>query len=162
MRQRHLVRSSWLVSMLAALVLGGVLGSSDIATALDSGPTITATSGLCMQRIFLGSDTATVQSANALNCTAEDIKISEVESASCIGANCFSSTSCINNKEFTLEAAFKVNVTSANRYDATFFFRTDGGSETQVIKGQAVEVGAYGSGPNVTGECSMSWLTPPP
>jgi hypothetical protein len=162
MRQRNLVRSWWVVSMLAALVLGGVLGSSDIATAVESGTTITATDGLCMQRIFLGSDTATVASSNALNCTAEDIKISSVEDAKCVGAGCFSATSCINNQNFTLDAAFQVSVTSNARYDATFFFRTDGTSETQIIKGKAQEVGAYGSGANASGECSMSWLTPPP
>jgi hypothetical protein len=161
---RHLVRSSWLVSILAALVLGGVLGISDIATAQVSGPTITAEDGLCMQRIFLGSDSATVASSNALNCTAEDIKISLVESGTCVVADggCFSTSSCINNQNFTLDAKFQMQVTSANRYDATFFFRTDGTSETQNIKGQAVEVGAYGSGANASGECSMSWLTPPP
>jgi hypothetical protein len=148
--------------MLAALVVGGVLGSSDSATAVDSGPTVSATDGLCMQRIFLGSDSATVASSNALNCTAEDIKISAVESASCVGAGCFSATSCIKNQNFTLDAAFGLNVTANARYDATFFFRTDGASETQIIKGQAQEVGAYGSGTGATGECSLSWLTNPP
>jgi hypothetical protein len=163
MRQRHLVRGSWLVAILAALVLGGVLGSSDIATAAVSGPTITDTDGLCMQRIFLGSDTATVASSNALNCTAEDIKIATVTSGKCVGTiadGCFSESSCIKNQTFTLDATFLVNVTSANRYDATFFFRTDGTSETQIIKGQAQEVGAYGSGQNASGACSMSWLNP--
>jgi hypothetical protein len=155
------------VSMLAALVLGGVLGSSDIATAQD-GPTISDpdgsdTLGICMQRIFLGNDTATVASSNALNCTAEDIKIAQVTKGECLGGvadGCFSKTSCINNQFFTLDATFQVVVTSANRYDATFFFRTDGVSETQIIKGKAQEVGAYGSGPTVTGACSMSWLNP--
>jgi hypothetical protein len=163
MRQRNLVGSWWLVSMLAALVLGGVLGSSDIATAQDDGTTISAPGGLCMQRIFIGSDGTAVAPSNALNCTAEDIKIAQVISGTCVGGvadGCFSADSCINNQFFTLDATFQVVVTSANRYDATFFFRTDGESETQIIKGQAQEVGAYGSGPTVTGACSMSWLDP--
>ena len=65
-----------------------------------------------MQRTFGGP---MVTGANRLNCTANDIAIARVVSASpCTGTM------------FDLTATFEVNVNANSRYDAGFYFRTDG------------------------------------
>jgi hypothetical protein len=83
-----------------------------------------------------------VTSANKLNCTANDIRLSK--------AIRVSPTSCIAGSTFDLDATFEVQVTANSRYDAGFFFRIDGGDN------------ARGDGVNAAGTCSLSALTPPP
>jgi hypothetical protein len=123
------------VGMLA-LVLGGLLWSITPASAADSGPTVDGE--ICMQKVF-GTPVAP---SNRVNCTANDISLSQVISVS--------PTSCIKGTTFDLEATFEVTVTANARYDAGFFFRKDGG------------LNARGDGASATGECSLSALTPPP
>jgi hypothetical protein len=89
-----------------------------------------------MQKVF-GTP---VTSANKLNCTANDIRLSRATSVS--------PASCIEGEKFDLTATFETNVTANARYDAGFFFRIDGGAN------------ARGDGSNATGTCSLSALTP--
>jgi hypothetical protein len=109
-----------------------LLGS--YANASDDGPTISPAG--CMQKQF----GVPVTGANKLNCTANDIKLSR--------AIAVSQDSCISGTTFDLTATFEVNVTANARYDAGFFFRTDGG------------LSARGDGTNATGVCSLSALEP--
>lgn len=103
-----------------------------------NGETITA-EDICMQKIF----GAPVTGSNRLNCTANDIRLSE--------AIRVSPETCIAGETIPLlSATFLVNVTANSRYDAGFFFRTDGTGT------------ARGTGTNATGECSLSMLEPPP
>jgi hypothetical protein len=102
---------------------------------------ITASGDLCMQEVFGG---ATIKSSNLLNCTANDIALS--------GVSDFSPASCEEGTSFTLTATFKVNVTANARYDAGFFFRTDGGASAR---------GDGTVGQPVTGTCSLSQLVVP-
>jgi hypothetical protein len=92
-----------------------------------------------MQRIFIGQ-TGNVTSSNKLNCTANDIRISR--------ATAVSPSSCIEGTHFDLTATFETIVTANARYDAGFFFRTDGGTS------------ARGDGNTASGVCSLSALTP--
>jgi hypothetical protein len=114
----------------AAALLMGVQSAS----AADSGPTVEGS--ICMQKVF-GTP---VSSSNLVNCTANDISLSDVISVS--------PSTCTRGSTFDLEATFAVDVTSRNRYDAGFFFRTDG------------EGTARGTGTLATGTCSLSALTP--
>lgn len=91
---------------------------------------------ICMQKIF-GTP---VTSSNKLNCTANDIRISEATEVS--------PSKCTAGTSFTLRGTFKTVVTANSRYDAGYFFRTDGGPN------------ARGDGSNATGQCSLSALTP--
>jgi hypothetical protein len=91
--------------------------------------------GLCMQKAF-GTP---VTPSNRINCTANDIRIS--------GATNVSPSSCILGTHFTLTGTFTTVVTANARYDASFFFRIDGGDN------------ARGTGVNATGICSLSRLT---
>jgi uncharacterized repeat protein (TIGR01451 family) len=89
-----------------------------------------------MQKVF-GTP---VTNANKLNCTANDIRLSRALSVS--------PSSCIEGTTIDLTATFETIVTANARYDAGFFFRTDGGAN------------ARGDGTNATGTCSLSALTP--
>lgn len=91
---------------------------------------------ICMQKVF-GTP---VSGSNKLNCTANDIKISEATEVS--------PKKCTLGTSFTLKGTFKTVVTANSRYDAGYFFRTDGGPN------------ARGDGTNATGQCSLSALTP--
>jgi hypothetical protein len=91
---------------------------------------------ICMQKVF----GAPVSGSNKLNCTAGDIRLSKATSVS--------PATCIKGTSFTLKATFETVVTASTRYDAGYFFRTDGGAN------------ARGDGTNATGECSLSALTP--
>jgi hypothetical protein len=94
-----------------------------------------------MQRTFMGPPPTTMTNANALNCTANDIRLSRATNVS--------PTSCIAGTTIPLlTATFEVSVTANTRYDAGFFFRVDG------------EGSARGDGPTASGTCSLSVLTP--
>ena len=88
-----------------------------------------------MQRAFGGP---TVTGANRLNCTANDIAIARAISAS--------PNTCTLGTTFDLTATFEVNVNANSRYDAGFYFRTDGGANAR--------------GP--VGTCSLTTLALPP
>lgn len=100
----------------------------------------TTVGAFCMQRVFMGP-TGTVSSANLVNCTANDISVAKALSVS--PAKCTAGTTIP-----LLTATFQVNVTANARYDAAFFFRTDGGAN------------ARGDGSTATGQCSMTQLDP--
>ena len=119
-----------------ALVAGAQLLTAQPASAVDNGPS--QTGAICMQKVF-GTP---VSNANALNCTANDIRISRATSVS--------PDTCILGTRFALTATFETIVTANSRYDAGFFFRIDGGPN------------ARGNGSSATGECSLSALTIPP
>jgi len=146
---RHVSRTGlrWLTASL--LIATAFLLNAPPATAADSGGTVTG-EGLCMQRIFLGNTTTTVTNSNQLNCTANDISIAKALSATCSGSGCVDANTCDEGQNFDLSATFQVNVTANARYDAGFFFRIDGGTN------------ARGDGSTASGQCSLSWLTPPP
>jgi hypothetical protein len=116
-----------------AIVTGAMLLGGHV-NAADDGPTISPAG--CMQKQF----GTLVDGSNRLNCTANDIKLSR--------AIAVSQDSCIAGTFFNLTATFEVNVTANSRYDAGFFFRTDGGAS------------ARGDGPNAAGVCSLSALEP--
>lgn len=118
------------------MAVTALLFTATTAFSADTGPTITG--DVCLQQLF-GSP---VSNANKLNCTANDIALSQVVSVS--------PASCTKGTTFDLTATYKINVTANSRYDAGFVFRIDGGAN------------ARGDGPNVDGQCSLSGLTPPP
>lgn len=121
--------------LLAVLVVGGLFFvTSQAASAADSGPT--QTGEICMQKVFA----TPVTSANKINCTANDIRISRAISVS--------PDTCIAGTKIDLTATFETIVTANSRYDAGYFFRIDGGSN------------ARGDGAGATGQCSLSALTP--
>jgi hypothetical protein len=122
----------------SGMVTAGLLVSAQPASAVDSGPTISPSA--CMQRIFIGDNTNPVTNANKLNCTANDIRIARAISVS--------PSSCFEGETFDLTGTFEINVTANARYDAGFFFRTDGG------------INARGDGTTASGVCSLSALTP--
>jgi hypothetical protein len=93
----------------------------------------------CMQRIYMGPG-ATVSGSNLVVCTANDIRLSKAISVS--------PDKCTAGTTFDLTATFQVDVTANSRYDAAFFFRTDGGTN------------ARGDGSNATGQCSVTQLDP--
>jgi hypothetical protein len=95
----------------------------------------TVTGDVCMQRAFGGP---TVTGANRLNCAANDIAIARAVSAS--------PSTCTLGQFFDLTATFEVNVNANSRYDAGFYFRTDGGANAR--------------GP--VGTCSLTTLPLPP
>jgi hypothetical protein len=117
-----------------ARVLGGTLIGICVAgpQAASAG---TVTGDVCMQRTFGGP---TVSGSNRLNCTANDIAIARAVSAS--------PSSCTAGQMFDLTATFEVNVNANSRYDAGFYFRTDGGPNAR--------------GP--VGTCSLTTLPLPP
>ena len=128
--------------ILYAFAIAGLSWISPMAGADDppdpNGPTITEPN-ICMQKIF----GAPVTGSNRLNCTANDIRLSR--------AIRVSPDTCVAGSTIELlSATFEVNVTANARYDAGFFFRTDGTGT------------ARGTGNNATGTCSLSALTPPP
>jgi hypothetical protein len=131
-----------LAILLGVWAVGGLLPGPTPATAADSGGT--EVGQICMQRVFMGP-TASVSNSNALNCTAEDVKIAEAISAINLDTG---TNSCIEDTFFTLQATFRVNVTANIRYDEGFFFRIDGGTN------------ARGDGTSATGTCSVSFLNP--
>ncbi len=114
-----------------------VIGAQQSALAVDNGPSISPSA--CMQRVFIGPS-GNVSNANQLNCTANDIRLSRAISVS--------QDSCIMGSHFNLTGTFETIVTANARYDAGFFFRTDGGST------------ARGDGASASGVCSLSQLTP--
>lgn len=116
-------------------LLAGALGMVTPAWGTD-----TVTSGpdaICMQKIF-GTP---VTNSNKLNCTANDIRLSKAVSAS--------PSTCTRGQKFTLTATFETIVTANARYDAGFFFRTDGGSN------------ARGDGAAASGQCTLTGLVAP-
>jgi hypothetical protein len=126
------IRTGSILAATAALALGCYIqgaGAQDL-----NGPT--QKGDICMQKIF-GSP---VTNSNKLNCTANDIRISEATEV--FPKKCTAGTS------FTLKGTFRTVVTANARYDAGYFFRTDGGPN------------ARGDDPNATGQCSLSALTP--
>jgi uncharacterized repeat protein (TIGR01451 family) len=123
--------------LLCIMALGGVPLAAQPASAQPNGGTVEG--DLCMQKIYMSPSTTVTQS-NKLNCTANDIRLSRAISVS--------PDTCTKGTTFDLTATFEVIVTANSRYDAGFFFRVDGG-ET-----------ARGDGSAVSGQCSLSWLTP--
>src|SRR5437773_1932585 len=119
--------------LIPGFVVGGLLLSGQPASAVDNGPSLSPSA--CMQRAFIGP-TGNVTNANRLNCTANDIRLSKATSVS--------PSSCVEGTTFDLTATFETNVTANARYDAGFFFRTDGGSN------------ARGDGNTAGGVCSLS------
>jgi len=115
-----------------AATAAGLMLSAMPALAADSGPTVANTS--CMQKVF----GAPVSGANKLNCTANDIRLSRAISVS--------PEKCTAGVRFNLTATFETVVTANARYDAAFFFRTDGGAN------------ARGDGTAASGSCSVSQL----
>src|SRR5215831_2158469 len=128
--------------LLGVLAVGGLFVGPRAAIATDSGGTTTG--AICMQRVFMGP-TASVNNANQLNCTAQDVKIAEALSATNLDTG---TNSCVAGSTFTLQATFRVDVTASIRYDEGFFFRIDGGAN------------ARGDGTTAAGTCSLSWLSP--
>jgi hypothetical protein len=114
----------------------GALAMGIQPAAADNGPSVSGE--ICMQKTF-GTP---VTNANKLNCTANDIRLSKAISVS--------QETCTLGTTFDLTATFETVVTANARYDAGFFFRTDGGPN------------ARGDGSGATGECSLSALTIPP
>lgn len=119
-----------------ALLLGGILLTGAQTASADNGPS--QSGQICMQKVF-GTP---VTSANKLNCTANDIRLSRAISVS--------PSTCTRGVRFDLTATFETVVTASARYDAGFFFRTDGGAN------------ARGDGNGANGNCSLSALTIPP
>jgi len=138
--KQHARREATRSGLQIVAIAAGALLMSGIANAVDDGPTISDAG--CMQKQF----GAPVTNSNRLNCTANDIALSR--------AIAVSPTTCVRGTTFDLTATFEVNVTANSRYDAGFFFRTDGGPN------------ARGDGTQAAGECSLSALsvpgTPPP
>jgi hypothetical protein len=130
-------RTAWLPILVGVLAVGGLLVGAQAASAVDNGPTISPSA--CMQRIAIGP-TGNVTNADKLNCTANDIRISRAISVS--------PATCVAGGHFTLTGTFETIVTANARYDAGFFFRTDGGTN------------ARGDGTTASGTCSLSTLTP--
>jgi hypothetical protein len=124
---------SWFPVLLSLLVLGAFAAIPQAALATDDGPTFSG-EGYCMQAQF-GTP---VSNSNKVNCTANDIRLSNVTA--------FSPASCISGDLFDLTATFTTVVTANSRYDAAFFFRTDGGAN------------ARGDGTSASGICSISQL----
>jgi len=124
-------RAGFLIATLAA----GTWLLASPAGADESGPTVTGQ--ICMQKVF-GTP---VSPSNRVNCTANDIRLSRAISVN--PTTCFTGTTIP-----VLEATFETIVTSNARYDAGYFFRTDGGPN------------ARGDGVSATGQCSLSALTP--
>jgi hypothetical protein len=133
---QHARRGAGRTRLYVGLIAAGAWLVSLSAVAADNGPT--ASGEICMQKTF-GTPVA---SSNKVNCTANDIRLSEAISVS--------PESCQRGEFFDLTATFETVVTANARYDAGFFFRTDGGAN------------ARGTGTNATGQCSLSMLTPPP
>jgi hypothetical protein len=109
-----------------------------VATPLLAIDTTTHSGEYCMQKVF-GSP---VNSANKLNCSANDIRLSRAISAS--------PSSCVRGTTFDLTATFETVVNANARYDAGFFFRVDGGPN------------ARGDGVGATGSCTLTGLRAPP
>lgn len=122
--------------LIGVVLVGRLLVGAQPASAADSGPT--QSGEICMQKVFA----TPVASSNKLNCTANDIRLSKAISVS--------PNTCIAGETFNLTATFEVNVTANARYDAGFFFRTDGGNN------------ARGDGSAASGICSLSALSIPP
>jgi hypothetical protein len=146
-------RTGLLAVALGVLLVGLFVVGAQAAFAADSGDSFTG-EGLCMQRIFIGppAGAVSVPPSDRLNCTANDIAIAKaVQPTTCdtSGTGCVDANTCEEGEFFTLLATFQVNVTANARYDAGFFFRTDGGASA---RGNA----------DTTGKCSLSFLTPPP
>jgi len=125
-----------LLLLLGVVLVGRLLVGAQPASAVDSGPT--QSGEICMQKVF-GTP---VSGSNKLNCTANDIRLSKAISVS--------PNTCIAGERFDLAATFEVDVTANARYDAGFFFRTDGG------------INARGDGAAASGICSLSALSLPP
>jgi hypothetical protein len=123
--------------LLGFLAIGAFLAVPTVASATDSGPTIT--DGVCMQTLFGAAP------SKKLNCTANDIRVARAlpGTAECIGTGCADATHCKIGQTFTLRATFEVIVTANERYDAGFYFDINGDPESD---------GAY------TGTCSLSVL----
>jgi hypothetical protein len=144
MKQRERKARFWLIPVvLGVFVLGGLLGAAATASAQDVGTSVAVAGSRCMQRVFIGNDATQVSSSNLLNCTAKDIKISRALENTITPASCDP-----NAGPFTLNVDFEVDVTSSERYDAGFFFRTDGGTN------------ARGDGPTATGTCKLFGVDP--
>jgi hypothetical protein len=77
-----------------------------------------------MQTTFSGHTAAPVPNSVRLNCTANDISLSDTEMVS--------PTTCIEGETFDLTASFRVNVTANSRYDAAFHFNTSGGDNARL------------------------------
>lgn len=120
--------------LLAAAAVIALTFQIPTAKAQLSGPT--QKGQVCMQKVF-GTP---VSGSNKLNCTAGDIRLSKAIKVS--------PETCVKGTSFTLKATFQTVVTANARYDAGYFFRTDGGPN------------ARGDGASATGECSLSALTP--
>jgi hypothetical protein len=109
-----------------------------------SGPTLTVdedeVGSICMQRIFGGDQ---VSGSNRLNCTANDIRLAEVNKDQVWPKE------CTEGSYFTLTAVFNVVVTANERYSTGIYLRKDGGSTAR---------GDVGPGGFVSGDCSLSVL----
>lgn len=132
----NLMRLGAMISGLGITILAVLAVMGPSAYAADSGPSLTG--DVCLQQLFGTPAT----NANKVNCTANDISLSQVISVS--------PTSCTKGTTFDLQATYRVNVTANARYDAGFIFRLDGGSN------------ARGDGLAADGVCSLSGLGNPP
>jgi len=133
---QHARRGAGLARLCVALMGVGTWLMVSGAGAQENGPTVSGE--ICMQKVFATPATP----ANRLNCTANDIEISKAISVS--------PATCVAGSTFDLTATFETIVTANARYDAGFFFRTDG------------EGTARGDGLDATGQCSLSVLDAPP
>lgn len=118
-----------------AIVCGLLAGAQPVFAEL-SGSTVQGE--ICMQKLF-GEPVA---NKNLVNCTAGDIRLSDVIEVS--------PTTCIKGSTFTLRATFLTDVTASARYDAGYIFRTDG---TGTARGTVNPVTKL-----VEGSCSLSGL----
>ena len=121
----------------AILTIAGLMVWVQPAAAEDNGPTDKG--NYCMQTLY----GLPITSSNALNCTANDIKISRAVSVS--------PSSCIAGSTFDLTGTFEIEVTSNARFRPGFFFRVDGGPTAR---------GATLANPSDNGTCSLSRLYP--
>lgn len=122
-----------LLSAAVLLVLAPAFPAS--AVEVDINPVIQG-EGNCMQAAF-GTP---VVGKNALNCTANDIRLARVVEAD--------TTFCVEGSTFTLEnAKFAVAVNASIRYDAAFFFSQDG-------------TNARGQGVDANGSCAVVTVVP--
>jgi hypothetical protein len=137
MKNRKLSGVVTLCMSVAFLTITGLLVWVQPAAAVDNGPTDVG--NYCMQTLY----GLPITNSNAINCTANDVKISRAKSVS--------PETCTVGETFTLEGTFEINVTSNERFRPGFFFRVDGGPTAR---------GATLANPTDYGTCSLSRLDP--
>jgi hypothetical protein len=134
MHAHHSVQRRTLL-LLAGIGMGVMVATPPAFAVVDG---VTQEGNVCMQKVFSG--TSAVSSSNLLNCTANDIRLSNAISVT--------PSTCLEGTTFDLTATFKTDVTANARYDAAFFFRIDGGASARGTV----------SGGQVSGTCSATQL----